>query len=311
MKPVRKLLCLVLAMVIAVSAVTPTAQAGCLLFKHPFTRKERVYSVSDTLQAELNKIYKKYNFSLGWGLYDISGSAPKEVASYLADKSFQSNCTIKAAMLLYICQMMDAGKLSLSTKMNVDRSQLSYNDFGASSGKYSVEYLLRRMIHVSNNTCYEVFLRYVGIKTFNEFLKSLGSGTVVGSYSYMGDCTTADRALEWFALYKYCHSNAPHAPHAWDLLCKAKFSPIRDGIGRPAAHKSGWFYKKGTNGTAGDCAVVQTDNGGSYLMIMFSRNNDKGNFSQQFMRELAVTLDKVWDEYYLSMPRIQRKTAPF
>ncbi len=307
MKLARRLLCLVLTVLIAVSAVSPTA-AGC--FKG-ITRKEHTYSVSDELQAQLEKVYKKYNFTLGWGLYDVSGSTLREVASYRADKYFQSNCTIKAAMLLYLCKLMDADKLSLDTKLKINRGKLHYDDFGARSGTYTVEYLIKRMIHISNNACYEVFLRYVGLETFNDFLKSLGSGTVVPSYSYMGNCLPSDRATEWFALYNYCHSNARHASYAWDLLCKAKYSPIRDGIGRPAAHKSGWHYEDGVYGTAGDCAVVKTDNGGCYLMVMFTRNNVRGKYSQQLMRELAVTLDKVWDEYYGSLPGIRKKTAAF
>ncbi|MBR5620760.1 MAG: hypothetical protein IKW76_13585, partial [Clostridia bacterium] len=75
--------------------------------------------------------------------------------------------------------------------------------------------------------------------------------------------------------------------------------------------KSGWHYEKGVYGTAGDCAVVQSDNGGCYLMVMFTRNNVRAKYSQALMRDLAVTLDKVWDEYYTSQPRILRKTATF
>ena len=306
MKLARRLLCLVLTVVLVVSAVSPSV-AGC--FKK--LRKEHVYSVSDTLQAELDKVYKRYNFVIGWGLYDISGASLREVASYQADKYFQSNCTIKAAMLLYICKQMDAGKLSLDTKLKVNAGKLHYDDFDARSGEYTVETLLRRMIHVSNNACYEVFLRYVGRETFNDFLRSLGSGTVVPSYNYMGNCLPRDRATEWFALYNYCHSGARHASHAWNLLLNAKYSPIRDGIGRPAAHKSGWHYEKGVYGTAGDCAVVKTDNGGCYLMVMFTRNNVREKYSQKLMRELAVTLDKVWNEYYNSLPAKRKKTAAF
>ena len=226
MKSVRKLLCLFLSMLVILTATFPTANAGWLFNWGP--RKDRTYTVSEDLQAELEKVYKRYNFSVAWGLYDISGKSLKEVASYRADKSYQSNCTIKAAMLLYICRQMDAGKLALDTKLQVNKGKLHYDDFGNSSGKYTVEYLLGRMIHVSNNVCYEVFLRYVGRETFNEFLKGLGSGTVVRSYNYMGDCLPQDRATEWFALYNYCHSGAKHASYAWNLLCKAKFSPIRD-----------------------------------------------------------------------------------
>ena len=309
MKFLRRLLCVVLSVLLIAAATLPSVQAGWLFNFGP--RKQISYSLSEDRQAEIDKVLRRYNFSVAWGLYDISGTALREVASYQADKSFQSNCTIKAAMLLYICELMDAGKLSLDSKLNVNRGKLHYDDFGARSGKYTVEYLLQRMIHVSNNTCYEVFLRYVGKDAFNDFLKGLGSGTVIKSYNYMGNCIVRDRATEWYALYNYCHSSAKHAEHAWNLLSKAKFSPIRDGIGRAAAHKSGWHYESGVYGTAGDCAVVQTDNGGCYLMVMFTRNNVRGKYSQALMRELAVALDHVWDEYYDSLPRCRRKTAAF
>ena len=311
MKKPRRITAVLLSLLLLVGTVSPTAQAKCLFDWVTRPRKEIVYSVSDARQQELQKVYDRYNFTLGWGLYDISGKTLKEVASCRADKSYQSNCTIKAAMLLYICRLMDAGKLSLDSKFQVTKSKLHYDDFEAANGVYTAEYLLRRMIHVSNNACYEVFLRYVTRESFNTFLNSLGSGTVITSYNYMGNCTIPDRATEWFALYNYCHSVAKHADHAWKLLCEAKYSPIRDGIGRPAAHKSGWHYEKGVYGTAGDCAVVKSDNGGCYLMIMFTRNNTRGNYSQALMRELAVALDHVWDEYYTSMPRIRQKTAAF
>ena len=310
MKRVRKLTAVLLCLVMLLGAAATPANA-CFWKKFQRPQPEIIYTVSDTRQAELNKIYKRYNFKIGWGLYDISGSTLKEVASYNTDRAYQSNCTIKAAMLLYICKLMDAGHLSLKSTLKVNKGRLHYDDFGASNGKYSVEYLLYRMIHVSNNACYEVFLRYVTRETFNEFLQGLGSGTVVKSYNYMGNCKIQDRATEWFALYNYCHSSAKHASHAWKLLCEAKFSPIRDGIGRPAAHKSGWHYKSGTYGTAGDCAVVKTDNGGCYLMIMFTHNNVRATYSQKLMRELAVALDHVWDEYYDFLPAVMRKTAAF
>lgn len=308
MKLSKRICAFFLSFLLLATACVPSAQAACRLGG---VRKNLTYSVSDDLQSALDKVYKRYNFSVGWGVYDISGRAPKEVASHNANKKFQSNCTIKAAMLLYICKQMDEGKLSLDTKMYVNTGKLHYHDFGRGSGSYTVEYLLTRMIHVSNNVCYETFLRYATKETFNLFLAGLGSGTVVKSYNYMGDCTVSDRAAEWYALYKYCHSRAEHADFAWKLLTAAKFSPIRDGLKKTVAHKSGWYWESGMYGTAGDCAVVQTENGGCYLMVMFTKNNTKGNYSQALMRELAAVLDKVWEEYYDSLPLIRRKKAKF
>ena len=308
MKAMKRILTLVLTAILLVSATMPSAQAASLFGG---VRKNLTYTMSDELEAAVKKVYRRYNFSVGWGVYDISGKSPKEVASYNANKKFQSNCTIKAAMLLYICKQMDKGKLSLDTKMYVNTGKLHYNDFGRKSGNYTVETLLRRMIHVSNNVCYEVFLRYATKETFNLFLAGLGSGTVVKSYNYMGNCTVSDRATEWYALYKYCHSRAKHADFAWGLLTEAKFSPIRDGLKKTVAHKSGWHWEEEMYGTAGDCAVVKTKNGGCYLMVMFTRNNVREKYSQALMRELAVVLDKVWNEYYESLPKIRRRTAKF
>ena len=310
MERLRKFIALVLAVVLFVTATLPSAQAACI-FDDWKIGKNKKYTVSDTLQSELNRLYNRYDFSIGWGVYDISGKKLKTVATRNSAKSYQSNCTIKAPMLMYICQKMDKGELSLSTKLSVNTSKLHYTDFGNKSGKYTVEYLLRRMINVSNNACYEVFLRYVTRSKFNSFLSSLGSGTVITSYNYMGNCTVQDRAVEWFELYKYCHSGAAHASHAWSLLTNAQYSPIRDGLGCTVAHKSGWHYEEGVRGTAGDCAVVKAKNGGCYLMIMFTKNNARAKYSEKLMRELAVILNKVWNEYYADLPKRQKKTAAF
>ena len=304
MKRIRKLIGVCTA-VLLIFAITTTSVGACI--GKWGTTKVVSYTVPDTLQQELQRVYNRYNFTIGWGLYDISGATTREVASYNADRSFQSNCTIKAAMLLMICKKMDAGELSLGMKLHINVGKLHYDDFGGRSGNYTVEHLLYRMIHVSNNACYEVFLRFVTRESFNAFLASIGSGTVVKSYSYMGNCYIRDRAVEWRALYDYCHSPAKHAGHAWNLLREAKYSPIRDGIGRPAAHKSGWHWESGVYGTAGDCAVVQTDNGGCYLMIMFTRNNTRNKYSQALMRELAVALDHVWNDYYASLSKLAQK----
>lgn len=259
---------------------------------------EAPYTMSKDLSKKLTSVYNNFDFSTAWGIYDVSKKTLKEVASKDTDKPFQSNCTIKAAMLLYICTLMDKGKMSKKTKLSVNKKNLHYTDFNNSSGKYSVEYLLTQMIRVSNNVCYEVFLRHVTKEAFNSFLKSIGSGTQIASYNFMGNTAPKNRAIEWFNIYQYCHSSAQNAKFAWDLLVGAKYSPIRDGLGVTVAHKSGWYYKKGTCGTAADCAIVQSKNGGAYLMIIFTKKNSAGNYSEKYISKIADVLDDVWNEYY-------------
>lgn len=265
--------------------------------------EEKNYKVSPDLLQEMDEIYWDYDFTIGWALYDISGSFPKEVASYNTEDSFQSNCTIKAAMLLYLCQEMDCGNISEDTYINVNKEDLHYDDFPLESGSYSVDYLAYKMINVSNNSCYEVFLRYFTMEEFNSFLNSIGSNTVIYSYNYMGNCYIQDRATEWFAIYQYCHSNKDHSEYAWNLLTDAKFSPIRDGIERTVAHKSGWHYKedKDVYGSAADCAIVSTKNGGCYLLIIFTQNNNVGKYSERLISRIAICADKIWDEYYFDI----------
>ena len=57
--------------------------------------------------------------------------------------------------------------------------------------------------------------------------------------------------------------------------------------------------------------MVQTPNGGCYLLIMFSKNNVVGDFSEAFLRELTRVLDKVWNEYYAYLPALRRRVAKF
>lgn len=271
--------------------------------------EEKPYVISEKLNQKIKKTYNSDNFSTAWGIYDISGANLKEVASYNVEKSFQSNCTIKAMMLLYVCKLLDEGSLALNDKLTVNKNKLHYTDFNSSNGRYSVEYLLGKMIHESNNVCYEVFLRYVTKESFNSFLKSLGSGTQITSYNYMGNAIPKDRAIEWFHIYNYCHSKGENASFAWNLFKEAKYSPIRDGLGVKVAHKSGWYYKKGTCGTAADCAIIKTKNGGAYLMVIFTKRNSAGNFSKTYIANLACVLNEVWDEYYAQL--LNPKTAIF
>lgn len=302
MKSTRKILTAAVSVLLVAIIAVSTSMSAFSFDIFSIFRKNDVadYTMSSGLANELNSICSSYNFDIGWGIYDISSGSARAVTTRSENASFQSNCTIKAMMLMLICRKMDAGELSVNTMFNVNTGALSYHDFGRSSGKYSVGYLLQRMIIYSNNCCYETFLRYVTIPKFNEFLSSLGSSTRVTSYGFMGYCTVRDRAIEWNEIYNYCHSGNAHSSYAWNLFTTAKFSPIRDGLGRAVAHKSGWYYSSGTHGTAGDCAVVSSDNGGCYLMIIFTKNRAYGDYSEALIRKLAVTLDKVWNEYYKS-----------
>ena len=293
MKSIKKILAVFLTAALLLGTVSICASA---------------YAVSDDLQKKLDKIYNSYNFTVGWGVYDISGGSAKLVAGKNADKSFQSNCTIKSAMMFCICRMMDAGELSLSTKLPVDKNSLHYTDFPELSGKYSVRSLLNKMVKVSNNAAYEVLLRYVTKEKFNAFLSSIGSGTQVASYNYMGSCTPNNRAIEWYALYKYCHSGAEHASFAWNLVRHSFNSPIRTALVRPVAHKAGWYT---ADGTAADCAVVKSRDGGCYLMVIFTKNNGSGAYELGLIRKLAKVLDDVWSEYYNSLPADSRTRASF
>lgn len=297
MKMFKRATALLLALVMIVGTVAFSASA---------------YTVPDKLQRRLNRVYNNHsNFSVGWGLYDISGDGPKLIASKNADATFQSNCTIKAAMLFFVCKEMDAGRMSLDQKIYVNKDALHYPDFPKKSGYHKVSYILERMIHVSNSSAYEIMLRYVTKERFNSFLASLGSGTRISSYNFMGYATCNNRATEWYALYKYCHSDAQHAAFAWNLLRNARYSPIRNGLVRPVAHKCGWYFKSGLHGTAADCAVVQTADGGCYLMVIFTKNNNVGIYDLTFMMSLSRVLDDVWSDYYRSLPRDQRTYAQF
>lgn len=296
MLKIRRLVCLLVTVAILISAgATQALAAGS-------------YKIPSDLTAELNDIYDRYNFTIGWGLYDISGGSLKEVASYNADRVFQSNCTIKANMLVYICKLMDEGKLSKSTRIKVNKNELNYG--GLASGSYTVNRLLTGMIRVSNSACFEVFHRYVTREKFNAYLASIGSGTRMTSYGFMGTCKISDRATEWYEIYKYCHSDAKHADYAWRQFVTALYSPIRTGLRvKTVAHKGGWYAPDCVRGSAGDCAIVKTRNGGCYLMIIFIHNNKVGNYSTALMELIARTLDDVWNSYYKSLEN--KTTASF
>lgn len=267
----------------------------------PVTSSTFNYQKYPDLVKAVTNVHKAYGidpivtstgYSVGWGVYDLSGSQLKTVASFYDTQDFQTNCTIKAVLLLYLCKLNDEGTFAFTDANKT---------------------LMNAMISISDNNAFWTLLKKVKVENFNAFLKNdLKSGTQLPvDYSWMGQSTTQNRAKEWFWIYKYCHGikipgstaeiKKDNAKYAWNLLRDAGSSYI----GYPntvftVAHKSGWYTPSDKGATAGDCAVVRNKDGGCYLMIIFTKKralpNDKA-IQRELIKDLAYTLDDIWDIY--------------
>ncbi len=260
-----------------------------------------------TNEYGLLDIYKKYSdFHIAWKLESLDSGKSLEFNNSNED-FFSSCCTIKAALALYVCQQLESGLSgdTLDTELYYDRTN-SFHAHGGSgniqktgSGNYTIRKLLTECIVVSDNDAYCVLLDHFGIQNFNNWLKKIGSTSVVSKANVMGFANLENRAIEWKAIVNYCdQSKSTESELLWSILEKAESSPIRNAINKyttldcTVAHKSGWY--NGRSGTSNDCAVITLKNGKRYLMIILTERRG-GTYNNNLVEAIATDLTNFMD----------------
>lgn len=97
---------------------------------------------------------------------------------------FPAASCIKAPLVLYLCDLVDRGKLDWQNKVTY-AAELDWQGgagclqfFAQDGNKYSLRVLSNLAITISDNIATRMLLRYVGKNNFINYLWSLGAGTV-------------------------------------------------------------------------------------------------------------------------------------
>lgn len=222
------------------------------------------------MQNEINAWVKKYPYmKLGVGLYSLDGS---KGYLYNVNKAINSASTIKAAYALFVLNACEErGIIPSETYITFESRHdhtgsgtIMYN--GRHGDKYSIEYLIKVLLGVSDNVAYEMLKDKFSIKDFSAFNKALGGQS---DGMQWGSASVNQRKNEWVAIYKYITGGRLYSELLRSSLTGTQYSFIAEGMtgAHTYMYKSGWTYTT-TYPSHNDCAIVDE----SYLLIILTQD---------------------------------------
>ena len=256
------------------------------------TVNNSTFQMSPSLCARLNSALAGSNGrTVGFYVVDLQS---KMTLGYNATTEFWTACTVKAGMALYAYKKCEWGAASLSDiwtyqkRHYCDRSgTIQYSAFGT---RYTAEYVLYNMIHISDNAAYYMAQDYLGYQGYNAYIKSLGVKHTHWSYNSWGYLTPQELGLIWQEIYNY-RTQSWYGAKLFDIFLNAKYNFIKQGLYNryDVAHKSGWNDK-----SYNDAGVVFGKR--PYVMvIMTTPGNLNGN--EAYLGSIARLLNEYMDEY--------------
>lgn len=233
-------------------------------------------------------------------LHDFEG---QELLNIMGEKRVPSASVIKIAILAELLNQADAGILNLEKEhvLLADEivggaGELQHKPAG---GRYSLEYLAREMIRVSDNTATNVLIREVGMDNVNRFTKSLGlSETQLNRYMMDFDAiaegrqnytSASDMNLLLLALMENQILSEASRKLMIEMLLDCADSTLIQRNLPPnirVAHKTGTLAY-----VRGDAAIVFTEK--PYILTIFAENFEELNEAEVFIGELSKRIYKI------------------
>lgn len=215
----------------------------------------------------------KYDIDIGVGIYSLDGEK-----GYVYNELYpiSGGCTIKAIYALYVlkeCQRIGIDILTYTLTYEEDMyndgtGEIKYANYGT---EFTIDYLLDRLLVISDNTAYNILVSGFPISRFREFLKSI-NGQNLGDTLY-GDASVEQRKNEWLEIYKYINSNEKYSDYLRNYLTDNQYCYLTYWMqgSHTFMNKSGWSDTLNYT-CACDCAII--DN--SYLLIVMTQDYNTG-----------------------------------
>lgn len=246
-----------------------SSEGNCKSEKQQPIMKKLPKTVLDAVEAQK----AQYDIDIGVGIYSLDGRK-----GYVYNELYpiSGGCTIKAVYALYVlkeCQRQGIDILTYTLTYeeymyNDGTGEIKYEDYGT---QFTVEYLLDRLLNISDNTAYNVLVSAFPISGFREFLKSI-KGQNLGDTQY-GDASVEQRKNEWLEIYKYTNSNEKYSEYLRNYLTNNQYCYLAYWMqgSHTFMNKSGWSDTLDYT-CACDCAII--DN--SYLLIVMTQDYNTG-----------------------------------
>lgn len=252
--------------------------------------KTKVKSLPKTILNEISYQKKRYpGMSVAVGIYSLDGTKGYE---YNVDTAISGGCTIKAPYAMYVLQEcerqgIDITKETLTYKKGMRNSGsgiIKNSNYGT---KYTIEYLLKKLLGISDNTAYNILVSKFPLKRYQEFLNNINGQNLYGRQ--YGVASVIQRKNEWLTIYEYLNSDAKYADTLRTDLTNTKYCYIVDWMNdeHTYMHKSGWCNDRKYT-CACDCAIID-DN---YLLIVSTEDYKTGVAHTDTVRSIGVRVEE-------------------
>ena len=243
--------------------------------------------------SELEKLLDSYAPNVSLLVYALDGSSG---LIYNGKYEYPSQCTVKISWGYYVCKRIDEGKYSANDIFTYKSSDyykgsgsIQYMPYGT---KLTLEEVLTYMINVSDNTAYNMIIKYVDKADFDAFIDERGYQSYKLSkgklWSYNSIVT--DYASIWAEIYEYLQTDTEGAR----ILRKAcTNSPYNYGtytlVDEDYSHKSGYYW--GTYGAYNDAGIVWADQ--PYVYAIFTRS-DGTKYDINFVNKVMTIVHEMY-----------------
>lgn len=252
--------------------------------------KTEVKALPKTILDEISYQKKKYpGMSVAVGIYSLDGAQGYE---YNAEAVISGGCTVKAPYALYVLQECEKQGIDITTETltykkgmrNSGSGIIKNSNYGT---KYTIEYLLEKLLDISDNTAYNILVSKFPLKQYQEFLNEIGGQNLYGRQ--YGAASVRQRRNEWLTIYEYLNSDAKYANTLRKDITNTKYCYITDWMKgeHTYMHKSGWCNDKEYT-CACDCAIIDEN----YLLIVFTQDYTTGVAHTDTVRSIGVRVEE-------------------
>ena len=195
--------------------------------------------MEDALNS-LSNMCNGFNGKISVIAYALDGSRS---LTYNSDYGYMSQCTIKAGFIYAICQYMDATAFDDSTIIVYNENDfvegsgsVKFNSFGTG---FTVRDLVIRTLKISDNTAYNMLLRYFGNDIRNECMEVIGADSLKTYWRWGDNVRPEDYIILWDEIYNYLRTDSYYARLMKEACTNTPYAYAKPTNGLDYSHKSG------------------------------------------------------------------------
>jgi beta-lactamase class A len=278
-----------------------------------------VFSQTDSLKEAIEQIISTKKADVGVSIYGLEN---KDILTINNDKHFPMQSVFKFHIALTVLNQVDKGNLSLTQKINIQKSDLLPNTWSPIREKYpngnikiSLAEIIRYTVSESDNNGCDILLRLIGgAKIVNDYIHKIGIKDI------SIQATEEEMHKEWNVqfsnwttpiasteLLKIFYEGKILSKKSYDFLWKV-MSETKTGKNRikeqlPSetlvAHKTGSSdtNEQGITAATNDIGIVTLPNGKHFAISVFVSNSKENN---EVNEKIISSISKLTWDYFVS-----------